>query len=215
MSQVAEGADTGVEGNGRLTGTVGLVLLVLLFAEGVTILSIRGLITVHVFLGLILVPPVVLKIAATTYRFARYYTHAAPYVRRGPPLALLRLIGPVLIAVTVLLLASGVWLLVIGPDGSGLVLTVHKGSFVVWFALMAVHVLAHVRETFSLAGRDWRRAASLRADQRPADQRPADRGRGLRAGAVALALVAGVALGAVVTPTAGAWADRGEQSEGR
>jgi hypothetical protein len=209
MSQVAEGADAGVEGNGRLTGTVGVLLLVLLFAEGVTLLSIRGLITLHVFLGLVLVPPVALKIAATTYRFARYYTHAVPYVRRGPPLALLRLIGPVLIATTVLLLASGIWLLVVGPDGSGLVLTVHKASFVVWFALMAVHVLAHLRETFALAGRDWRLA-----DPRRADPRWAARGRGVRAGAVALAVVAGVALGALVTPTSGAWADRGQQSEG-
>lgn len=193
----ASGAD-GVEGNSRLTATVGVLLLVLLFAEGLTILSIRGLITLHLFLGLLLVPPVLLKVVTTTYRFARYYTHAAAYVHRGPPRPLLRLIGPVLIAVTAVLLGTGVWLIVVGPDHSGLALLAHKASFVVWFALMTIHVLAHVRETVVLAARDARRPDPLR---------PAP-GRGIRAGAVALALVAGVALGAIVTPAATAWTHR-------
>ncbi len=190
--------DTGVEGNSRLTGTVGVVLLVLLFAEGLTILSIRGLITLHLFIGLLLVPPVALKVVVTTYRFARYYTRAAPYVRRGPPHPLLRLIGPVLIATTVLLLGTGIWLIVVGPDHAGLVLTAHKASFVIWFGLTAIHVLAHVRETVVLAAKDVRR---------PDPARPV-RGRGIRTSAVVLALIAGVALGAVVTPTASAWSAR-------
>ena len=209
MTSSTVGTDPGVEGNSRLTGLVGLVLVVLLFAEGITILSIRGLITLHVFLGLLLVPPVALKIVTTSYRFARYYTGAAPYVRRGPPHPVLRLIGPVLIAVTVALLGSGVWLLVLGPQSSDLVLLLHKGSFVVWFGLTAVHVLAHVRETARLSARDW-----LPARSAPGRVPVATRGRGTRAGAVALALVAGVALGAVVTPTATAWTDRPAQSEG-
>ena len=187
--------DRGVEGNSRLTGTIGALLVLLLFAQGLTILSIRGLITLHVFIGLLLVPPVALKIASTTYRFARYYTHAAPYVRRGPPHALLRLIGPLLVATTVALLGSGIWLLTAGPARAGLPLTVHKAAFVVWFALAAVHVLAHVRDSVALAARDWLRTGP----------RQRAHGRGARAGAVALALVAGVALGALVTPTATVW----------
>ena len=187
--------ETGVEGNSRLTGTLGVLLLLLLFAQGLTILSIRGMITLHVFIGLLLVPPVALKIVTTTYRFARYYTHAAPYVRRGPPHPLLRLIGPLLVGTTVALLGSGIWLLTAGPARASLPLTVHKAAFVVWFALAAVHVLAHVRETVALASRDWLRAGP----------RQRARGRGARGGAVALALLAGVILGAVVTPTASAW----------
>lgn len=53
----AEGAD----GNAHLTGTTGVVLLIALFVEGITILQIRGLITLHIFLGLMLVPPAVLR----------------------------------------------------------------------------------------------------------------------------------------------------------
>jgi len=204
MSHGTDATDPGVEGNSRLTGTIGFLLLLLLFVEGVTILSIRGLITLHVFIGLLLVPPITLKIVTTTYRFARYYTHAGPYVRRGPPHPLLRLIGPLLVVTTVVLLGSGIWLLLVGPEKAGLVLTVHKASFVVWFALTAVHVLAHVRETVALAAKDWRRTGP----------RPSAGGRGARASAVALALVAGVALGALVTPTATAWTNHRVHAEG-
>jgi hypothetical protein len=204
QSVAAQEIDPGVEGNSRLTGTIGFLLLLLLFAEGLTILSIRGLITLHVFIGLILVPPITLKIVTTTYRFARYYTHARPYVRRGPPHPLLRLIGPLIVVTTVVLLGSGIWLIRVAPANADLPLKVHQGSFIVWFGLTALHVLGHVRETFSLAFRDWRRQAPRRVA----------RGRGARAGAIALALVAGVVLGALVTPTATAWTNRGVQTEG-
>jgi hypothetical protein len=204
MSHATHETDQGVEGNSRLTGTIGFLLLLLLFAEGLTILSIRGLITLHVFIGLILVPPIALKIVTTSYRFARYYTHSRPYVRRGPPHPLLRLIGPLIIVTTVVLLGSGIWLIRVSPENADLPLKVHQGSFIVWFGLTALHVIGHVRETFSLAFGDWRRARGRRSP----------RGRGVRAGAVAVALVAGVALGALVTPTATAWTNRGVHTEG-
>src|SRR5690348_2628826 len=89
----------GTEGNARLTATTGIVLLGLLAAEGVTILSIRSLLSVHVFIGLLLIPPVLLKLASTGYRFFRYYTRAAEYVRHGPPILFMRmLVAPVLVA---------------------------------------------------------------------------------------------------------------------
>ncbi|TAM85337.1 MAG: hypothetical protein EPN43_11715, partial [Jatrophihabitans sp.] len=71
-SRVVEGA--GVEGNSRLTAVNGMVLLVLLAVEGVTILDVRGMITLHMYLGVLLVGPVVLKCASTGYRILRYYT---------------------------------------------------------------------------------------------------------------------------------------------
>src|ERR1700760_2290030 len=77
--------DVGVEGNSRLTAANGLLLTILLAVEGLTILSIRGLITLHIFLGLLLLTPIALKLITTTYRFARYYLNAQAYVRRGPP----------------------------------------------------------------------------------------------------------------------------------
>jgi len=97
----------------------------LLAVEGVTILTIRPLLTVHVFVGLLLIPPVALKLAATGYRLLRYYARAAEYVRKGPPLLLMRmLVAPVLVAATLVVLATGGTLLVVGPSG-GLVLGLH------------------------------------------------------------------------------------------
>ena len=56
----------------------------LLAAEGVTILWVRELLTPHVFIGMVLVPPVLLKVARTGWRFARYYRGAPAYRRKGP-----------------------------------------------------------------------------------------------------------------------------------
>ena len=75
----------GIAGNERLTGSTGAVLFVLLFVEGVTILSLDALMPLHVLVGIALIPPVLLKLASTGYRLARYYTGDATYVRRGPP----------------------------------------------------------------------------------------------------------------------------------
>jgi hypothetical protein len=89
----APGVTGGVRGNARLTASLGLVLFVLLFLEGVTILRIRQLITWHVFVGLLLIPVVLAKIASTGYRFLRYYRGDAAYVAKGPPTFLLRVTG--------------------------------------------------------------------------------------------------------------------------
>ncbi|MGH9114660.1 MAG: hypothetical protein ACRDWW_02405 [Acidimicrobiales bacterium] len=66
-------ADQGVESNSRLTASNAVVLLVLLAAEGATLLSVRSLLTPHVVIGMVLVPPVLLKIGSTGWRFVRYY----------------------------------------------------------------------------------------------------------------------------------------------
>ncbi len=88
----------GASGNERLTAMTGAVLLLLLAVEGVTIVFKRELLTLHFFFGMLLVGPLVLKIGSTGYRFVRYYAGSAPYVRRGPPALLLRLLGPIVIA---------------------------------------------------------------------------------------------------------------------
>ena len=72
----------GPEGNRRLTATTGAVLLVLLAAEGATLIAIRPLLSVHIFLGVLLIPPVALKLASTGYRFARYYLAMLPTASR-------------------------------------------------------------------------------------------------------------------------------------
>ena len=150
-------ADAGVAGNARLTAANAAVLLVLLAAEGVTVLRVRQLLSPHVFIGVVLIPPVLVKVASTTWRFARYYTGVPAYRRKGPPPVLLRLLGPVVVILTLVLLFSGVGLLLVSRPWLPLLLKVHKASFVLWFCAMSVHVLAHLGEVFRLAPRDWLR----------------------------------------------------------
>ena len=181
----------GSEGNRRLTGATAAVLLVLLAAEGVTLLAIRPLVSAHIFIGMLLLPPVALKLAATGYRFARYYTGQEEYREDGPPHTLLRLLGPVVVLSTASLFASGVALAVLGPQG-GVVLGLHKASFVVWFAAMGAHVLAHVLRVPRLASADWGRGDPLP-------------GSSVRRWLLAGSLVAGLVIAVATVHLAGPW----------
>ena len=136
----------GAEGNERLTAVTGAVLLILLAVECYTILRIGRLLTLHVFLGMLLLGPVTLKAGSVLYRFARYYTGSAPYRRKGPPALLLRLIGPIIMLLTACVFGSGIMLAVTGPSyrpPSGW-LVVHRISFLAWLFFIAIHLLAHV-----------------------------------------------------------------------
>ena len=133
----------GAEGNERLTALTGTVLLVLLAAEGVTILSLGRLLTLHFFIGMMLLGPVALKAGSTVYRFARYYAGSAPYRRKGPPALMLRLLGPLVLASTAGVFGTGVVLAFVGP-GNGPWLFLHKASFAVWVCVMTVHVLTYL-----------------------------------------------------------------------
>jgi hypothetical protein len=132
------------------------VLFLLLAAEGVTILFIRPLLSVHVFIGMLLIPPVALKLGSTAWRFVRYYAGDREYRAKGPPLLPLRMLAPLVVAATLVLFATGVALLVVGPGG-GFVLGLHKASFVVWLVAAGIHVLAYVWRVPGLAVADWRR----------------------------------------------------------
>ena len=136
------GEMAGPEGNERLTAMTGALLLVLFAAEGLTILSIHRLLTVHFFLGMLLIGPVALKIASTGYRFVRYYTGTAPYVAKGPPAPLLRLLGPLVVITSTAVIGTGVALAFTGPQ-PGLWLLAHKAAFVLWFGMMTIHVIAY------------------------------------------------------------------------
>lgn len=133
----------GVDGNERLTAVTGAVLIILLAALGVTILSIGPLIWWHVLLGMLLIPPVVLKLGSTGWRFLRYYRRTPEYVRRGPPHLLLRLLAPLVVVTTLAVFGTGVALIVVGPAG-GVLVGLHKASFVLWFFVTAAHVLGHL-----------------------------------------------------------------------
>src|SRR2546423_1020509 len=101
----AEVTTSNPTGNARLTGLAGAVLFVLLAAEGITILRVHSLLSAHIFIGMVLVPIVVLKIISTVYRFARYYTGDAGYIAKGAPLPVLRVAGPVVVVLTVAVFA--------------------------------------------------------------------------------------------------------------
>lgn len=134
----------GAFGNERLTAASGVLLIVLLAGLGVTIVRIRPLIDVHLFVGLLLLPPVAVKLASTGYRFARYYGGSPSYRERGAPPAALRALGPLVVLSTLAVFATGVALLAEGPGASATLRTLHKASFIVWIGFTALHVLGHL-----------------------------------------------------------------------
>ncbi|HEY0416366.1 MAG TPA: hypothetical protein VGC78_08265 [Gaiellaceae bacterium] len=182
----------GSDGNARLTAAVGVVLTVLLVLEGLTLLGgVRRLLTPHVFIGLLLIPPILLKLASTGWRMASYYRRVDEYVRRGPPQALLRmLVAPVLVVSTVVLFASGIAAAWLG-DG-GILLGLHKASFVVWGVAFGIHFLAHALKLPRLVALDWWRRDTLG-------------GRRLRQWLLAAALVAGLVVAVAGLPLAHHW----------
>jgi len=153
----------GPEANARITALTGLVLLVLLAAEAVTILSINRFVFWHLAIGLVLVPVVALKLASTGWRFLRYYLGSDAYRRAGPPHPVLRALGPVLYLSTVALFASGIVLFLAGPGAPPALYWAHKASFVIWAAAIAIHVGSHVVRAIRFARRDatWRRRGHL------------------------------------------------------
>jgi hypothetical protein len=108
----------GPAGNALLTAWTGLVLLVVSSAELLTLFNVRGLISWHVALGALLIPPAGMKTASTGWRMVRYYAGATPYRRAGPPPMLLRVLGPVVVASTLGLLGTGVLLVLLGEERS-------------------------------------------------------------------------------------------------
>ncbi len=182
-----------VVANARITGTFGAVIFVLLFLEGVTVLRVRALISTHVFVGMLLVPLVVVKLASTGYRFVRYYRGHPGYVDKGPPPLLLRLLGPVVVATTIALLATGIGAILADRRTTWFV-RAHKVSFVLWFGAMTIHVLGHALETPALATADLRLAARRRTP-----------GGAARLALLVVTLVVGLGLGVVSLGWAHHW----------
>jgi len=145
----------GPAGNARLTAWTGLVLLVMFLAELVTALDMHGLMSWHVTIGALLIPPVLLKTASTGWRIVRYYRGHAAYRVAGPPPILLRVLGPLVVLSTLAVLGTGILLILLGPDRSrtGLIDAsfLHKGSFVIWAAVTGLHTLARLVPAVQLA----------------------------------------------------------------
>ena len=179
----------GSSGNEQLTLAVAALLLVLLAVEGATLLNLNWLLTVHAFVGMLLIPVVALKVASTGWRMVAYYRRGEEYVRRGPPHVALRvLVAPVLILSTIVLFGTGVALLAL-DETHGTLVGLHKASFVVWLGAAGLHVLAHLLRLPRL----WR-------------LRPP--GLALRVALVGASLVAGAALATATLPGADRLQDR-------
>jgi len=200
----AIGRTGGPAGNARLTAWTGLVLLVLFLAELVTLLDVRGLLTWHVVIGTLLIPPALVKTGSTGWRMAGYYLGRRPYRRAGPPPMLLRLLGPLVVASTLAVLGTGLALVLVGPATArdGLVdvagqpiglLMLHKASFVVWAGATGLHVLGRAVPALRLL-------APGAAPGRVA-------GRTLRITTIVLTLAVAAGAALLVAGQAGPWRD--------
>jgi hypothetical protein len=190
----------GTDGNKQLTAVTGAILLVLLLVIGVTIVRIGQLLSVHLFVGLLLVGPVALKLGSTGYRFVRYYSGDAAYRREGPPLTPLRLIAPMIVLSTLTVFVSGLVLLFEGPSDRAQVLLIHKVSFIVWVVFTSLHVLGHLPAM----------PASMRAVRRVNPELPGMQpGAAGRWIAISGALVGGLVLAIVLIPDFAAWTAHG------
>jgi hypothetical protein len=183
----------GIEGNEILTSATAVVLTLLLLAEGITIVDMGGLLSAHMFIGLVLIPPLLLKLGSTGYRFARYYAGSRTYREKGPPALPLRLMAPVLVVTTIGVFVTGVLLLLAGHKSDQL-LFIHKVFFFVWGALFAVHFLAYLPRVVRSLRDDW---TASRREQTP--------GAGLRGTLLAASAGGGAALAIALLPTVNAW----------
>jgi hypothetical protein len=174
-------------GNKQLTAVAGLVLLApIAVVVGTVLLGVHTFMSLHVFFGLALIPPVLLKLASTGWRFARYYARSRPYVIEGPPQLAMRLVAPLFVAATVVLFGSGVAMGVLHGHALQLVRSLHGPASVIWLLLLGVHILVYL-------GRALRGTSAE------------TRGRVARAAAVLAVVVAGLALGMATIPAQHRW----------
>jgi len=182
-------------GNERLTAAVGLLVLAPIAVEVATILlGVHTFMSVHVFVGLALIPPVLLKLASTGWRFVRYYTRSRGYVVQGPPQIAMRLLAPLFVAATVVLFGSGVAMGIVHGHALEIARRLHGPASVIWLGLLGVHVVVYL-------GRALRSTAE---DAVPAKRKPA-RGATARAYALAAVVIAGLVAGAATVPAQHRW----------
>jgi hypothetical protein len=183
----------GTSGNDVLTSATGAVLALLLIGEGITIIWIGSLRDEHMFIGMALIPPLLVKLGSTGYRFARYYLRTPAYREKGPPLLPMRLLAPVLVVLTLVVFVTGVVLLVVGHRSNTL-FTLHKISFIVWSGFFGVHFLVYVPRVLRSLRDDWTPAARRRVA-----------GAQTRLALVLASIGGGVALALALLPLISGW----------
>ena len=185
------------DGNERLTAAVGALLLVPILVELATILlGVHTFMSLHVFVGLALIPPVLLKLASTGWRFARYYTHSRAYVAHGPPRLTMRLLAPLLVVATVILFSSGIAMGLLHGHALQIARRLHGPTSVIWLVLIGIHVLVYLKRALTSSREDLR--ANTRRDVQ---------GATWRSYTLAAALLLGLAAGAATVPAQHRWID--------
>ena len=183
------------DGNERLTAAVGLTLIVLSGVEYLTLLfGLQRFLSWHVFVGLVLLPPLALKLTSTGWRFMRYYTRNEDYRLKGAPQLFMRLLGPLLIAFTLLLFGSGVVMGLVHGPALSLARRIHGPAAFVWSVALGVHVLVHLP----------RAVRAVRADVVPRARRETAGALG-RTFALGAALATGIVLGVATLPAQSHW----------
>jgi hypothetical protein len=183
------------DGNERLTAMIGLLLVVLSVVELATlVLGLQTYLHLHVFIGIVLLPPIALKLASTGWRFARYYTRNEAYRGKGAPQLAMRLLAPLLVASTVLLFGSGIAIGLVHGQALDLARRVHGPAAFAWTALLGAHVLVYAPRALRAAGSDLR-----------ARTRRAVAGASLRAWVVVAAIACGAAIGLATLPVQHDW----------
>jgi hypothetical protein len=182
------GEESAVVGNERMTALAGAVLLVLILVELVSAAILHTWMSIHIFVGVLLAGPLIVKLVSTGWRFLRYYTGSPAFVRRGPPHLALRVMAPLLIVTTLVVIGSGIGLVVTGPRFAGPLLPLHGFSILLWLPLIALHIFAHTWRVPRLIADDWSEPSNK--------SRAAGRGRrlGVNLGALLVGAVAAILL---------------------
>jgi hypothetical protein len=195
----------GPAGNARLTAWGGVLLLALFLVECFTLLGLHRMISVHILIGTMLVPLALLKTATTGWRIARYYAGDAAYRQAGPPPALLRLLGPLVVLTALAVLGSGLALVPIGDASHDALfrfagqrvdaITIHQACFIAWLVVVGVHTIVRLVPAVRLA--------AGRAGPSPVE------GRVSRATVLVVTLTVGAVVGVAVLDASASWTHGG------
>src|SRR5215469_3702013 len=142
-------------GNERLTAAVGLLVLIPVLVEVSTILlGVHTFMSVHVFVGVALIPAVLLKLASTGWRFVRYYSGDRAYVAQGPPQIGMRLLAPLFVAATVVLFSSGVAMGLLHGHALQDARRLHGPASVIWLLVFGLHVVVYLKRALTSTAED-------------------------------------------------------------
>lgn len=180
--------------NERLTGIAGTILFILIVSQLVITANLHSLLSVHIFVGILLSGPLLIKMCSTGFKFLLYYAGNPAFVKHGAPNIWLRLLAPFLVMMTILVFISGFALTFVGPNHMGIFFTIHAASVALWIPLVIVHIYAHIKRATRITLSDLREKARLRV-----------KGRNARLGTNVAGLVMGAIAAVLMLPFSAPW----------